>query len=132
MNPNYNFHTDSDSSYYEENFIGNNSDMDDMDDMDDMTETEWNQYYPIFDSTSEYLFVNKCLSLMHGPLPAYAYYQSNDEIINFWNDLEDEYFPVIYNYLVENEFIDEVQLNMIESMKNAVIDFVFSYFENRI
>lgn len=120
--------TDSNPSINEEEFF------DEIDDVDEMTESEWNQYYPIFDSTSEYLFVNKCLTLMHGPLPAYAYYQSNDDIINFWNELDDNYYPIIFNYLIENEFIDihpEFD-NTITSMKNEVIDFVFSYFSNRV
>jgi hypothetical protein len=123
---NYDTDTSSDHSYDEEEFIGN--------DNEEMTEVEWNQYYPIFNSTSEYIFVNKCLTLMHGKLPSYAYYQSNDEIINFWNELSDEYYPIIYNYLVENEFIDiNPAFDMsIPSIKNSVIDFVFSYFENRL
>ena len=126
---NYETDTNSDYSYDEEEFIGNENEMGEN---EEMTEAEWNQYYPIFDSTSEYLFVNKCLTLMHGKLPDYAYFQSNDEIINFWNELSDEYYPIIYNYLVENEFIDEILINDIPHMKNAVIDFVFSYFENRV
>jgi hypothetical protein len=126
---NYETDTNSDYSYDEEEFIGNENEMGEN---EEMTEAEWNQYYPIFDSTSEYLFVNKCLTLIHGKLPDYAYFQSNDEIINFWNELSDEYYPIIYNYLVENEFIDEILINDIPHMKNAVIDFVFSYFENRV
>lgn len=126
--------TDSNPSINEEEFFDEIDEIDDVDDVDEMTESEWNQYYPIFDSTSEYLFVNKCLTLMHGPLPAYAYYQSNDDIINFWDELEDNYYPIIFNYLIENEFIDihpEFD-NTITSMKNEVIDFVFSYFSNRV
>jgi len=108
---------------------------------DGMTESQYEQYYPTFDSETEYLFINKCLTLMHGPLPGYAYYQSNVEIVNFWNELSDEYFPVIYNYLIENEFLDDnysntPDLNVSNSedmnyMKNAVTDFVYSYFQNR-
>lgn len=123
--------TDSNPSINEEEFF---DEIDEIDDVDEMTESEWNRYYPIFDSTSEYLFVNKCLTLMHGPLPAYAYYQSNDEIINFWDELDDNYYPIIFNYLIENEFIDIYPEfdNTITSMKNEVIDFVFSYFSNRV
>jgi hypothetical protein len=122
----YDTDTSSDHSYDEEEFIGNEN--------EEMTEAEWNQYYPIFNSTSEYLFVNKCLTLMHGKLPDYAYFQSNNEIVNFWNELSDEYYPIIYNYLVENEFIDiNPAFDMSNpSIKNSVIDFVFSYFENRL
>jgi hypothetical protein len=106
----------------------------------EMTEEEWNQYYPTFNSQTEYLFVNKCLTLIHGPLPSYAYFESNDEIQNFWNELEDEYYPVIYNYLIEIEFIDDINSTELDSdnfehqiyMKNAVIDFIFTYFENRL
>jgi hypothetical protein len=127
MDSNYDYDTDSDpSNYEEEEFIGNEN--------EEMTEAEWNQYYPIFDSTSEYQFVNKCLTLMHGKLPDYAYFQSNNEIVNFWNELSDEYYPIIYNYLIENEFIDIHPTfdNTVHVMKNSVIDFVFSYFENRV
>ena len=123
--------TDSTPSINEEGFV---DDIDDIDDIDEMTESEWNRYYPIFDSTSEYLFVNKCLTLMYGLLPSFAYYQSNDDITNFWNELDDNYYPIIFNYLIENEFIDihpEFD-NTITSMKNEVIDFVFSYFSNRV
>lgn len=126
--------TDSNPSINEEEFFDEIDEIDEIDDVDEMTESEWNRYYPIFDSTSEYLFINKCLTLMHGPLPSYAYYQSNDDIINFWNDLDDNYYPIIFNYLIENEFIDihpEFN-NTITSMKNEVIDFVFSYFSNRV
>jgi hypothetical protein len=106
----------------------------------EMTEEEWNQYYPTFNSQTEYLFINKCLSIIHGPLPSYAYFQSNDEIQNFWNELEDEYYPVIYNYLIEIEFINDINSTELDldnfehqiHMKYAVIDFVFTYFENRL
>lgn len=106
---------------------------------DEMTEEQYEQLYPTFDSQSEYLFVNKCLTLMHGQLPSYAYYQSNDEVVNFWNELDDDYYPVIYNYLIETEFIDGINTPDLDSdnfehilyMKNAVIHFVFTYFENR-
>jgi len=117
------YNTDSSSSF-----------IDESDEINEMTESEWNQYYPIFNSTTEYLFVNKCVTLIHGHLPSYAYYQSNDEITNFWYELEDNYYPIIFNYLIENEFIDihpEFN-NTITSMKNEVIDFVFSYFSNRV
>lgn len=126
--------TDSTPSINEEGFVDEIDEFDEFDEFHEMSESEWNRYYPIFDSSSEYLFVNKCLTLMHGPLPSYAYYQSNDDITNFWNELEDNYFPIIFNYLIENEFIDihpEFN-NTVSSMKNEVIDFVFSYFSNRV
>jgi len=115
-------------------FIDEGAYIDESDEINEMTESEWNQYYPIFNSTTEYLFVNTCVTLIHGHLPSYAYYQSNDEITNFWYELEDNYYPIIFNYLIENEFIDihpEFN-NTITSMKNEVIDFVFSYFSNRV
>ena len=84
--------------------------------------------YSLFDSRTEYLFVNKCLTLVNGPLPSYAYYQSNDEILDFWDDLEYKYYPIIYWYLVDNEYINDYDIH---SLKEIVIDFVNSYFENR-
>ena len=108
----------------------------------EMTEEQYEQFYPTFDSQSEYLFVNKCLTLMHGPLPSYAYYQSNDDVKHFWDDLEDDYYPMIYNYLIENDFLDEefidtqnldaTDIEDIYYMRNAVYEFVCTYFENRL
>jgi len=127
------YDTDSSSSFIdEEAYIDKIDEFDEIDEINEMTESEWNQYYPIFDSTTEYLFVNKCLTLIHGRLPSYAYYQSNDDITNFWNDLDDEMYPIIFNYLIENEFIDFQEDNTLPFMKNQVIDFVFSYFSNRV
>jgi hypothetical protein len=99
----------------------------------ELTEEQMVYYFPSFNSQTEYLFVNKCLSIMHGPLPNYAYFQSNDEVVNFWDELEDQQFIDIYYYLIENEYIDEHQDfdNTIQFMKNQVIDFVYYYFENR-
>ena len=66
--------------------------------LENMTEEEIERCYPNFDSTTEYLFVNKCLSLIYGPLPSYAYYNSNDDIKDFWLELEDEHYPTIYHW----------------------------------
>jgi len=128
MDSNYDYDTDSNPSNDEEAYIGDEAEI------DEMTEAEWNQYYPIFDSKSEYLFVNKCLTLMHGKLPDYAYYQSNNEIVHFWDELEIEYYTTIYDYLIENEFIHfhPAYDNTNVFMKNEVLNFVFSYFENRV
>ena len=106
----------------------------------EMTEEQSEQFYPTFDSQSEYLFVNKCLTLIYGPLPSYAYYQSNDDVKHFWDDLEDDYYPMIYNYLIETEFIEGINTPDLDSsnfehilyIKNAVINFVYTYFENRL
>ena len=81
-----------------------------------------------FDYKSQYLFVNHCLTLIHGQnLPSYCYYQGNDEIENFWNELNNDEFEIIYWYLVDNDFIGDYDC---ESMKNEVLDFIDCYFEN--
>lgn len=102
-----------------------------------ITEEQYDHYYPPFNSETEYLFVNKCLTLIYGPLPDYAYYRSNDEILNFWIDLEDEYYHIIYNYLIENEYIDDINTPDLDInnydhviyMKLGVHNFVSLYFE---
>ena len=96
----------------------------------------WEKYYPTFDSTTEYLFINNIMTIMHGYLPSYAYYTSNSEAVNFWNELEDDKYPIIFNYLIENEFInfdiDEKKMSYKNTiiMKNEVLNFVFLYFNN--
>ena len=109
-------------------YIDTSSGTSDLEDESFMNDEEMQLYYPTFDSKTEYLFVNKCLSLINGRLPDYAYYQSNEDIKNFWTELEDEYFPEIYWYLVDNDYIDDADT---PSMKDEVLDFVDSYFENR-
>jgi hypothetical protein len=102
-----------------------------------ITENNWIKYYPTFNSTTEYLFINKMLTLIHGRLPDYAYYQSNDEIKNFWNELEYGKFPIIFTYLIEIDFIDteidntDLSDENKKKIKKEVIDFVNFYFENR-
>ena len=103
----------------------------------ELSKEEWEKYYPTFNSTTEYLFINKMLTIMHGRLPDYAYYTSDDKIKNFWNELEIKYYPIIFTYLIENDIIDsdldetDISNENKEKMKNEVIEFVNFYFENR-
>ena len=127
----YGGYCDDDLNNTDEKYYTSSSDNT-YDEEDKIGDEAMDKYYPHFDSESEYLFINKCLTLIHGRLPDYAYYQSNDEVENFWFELNDECFETIYMYLIENEFIDDdAIINDKKSMKEKVLDFVFSYFENR-
>ena len=126
-NPNLPRYYDYDSATESENDSVSNSSNDDFED----TENSSNSHYILpFSSDTQYIFVNACLTLMHGNLPSYAYFQGNDEIEYFWNDLEDEYFNVIYYYLLDNHLInyDGENEESIYTMKVAVLNFVDTYF----
>jgi hypothetical protein len=67
---------------------------------------------------------------MHNNLPSYAYFQENNEVEYFWNELEDEYYPVIYYYLIDNHLIEHINddVETIYTMKASVLDFIDNYF----
>ena len=80
-------------------------------------------FLPIFNFSSdeEYLFVNFCLNM----------FCDNSELDNFWNNLSDEDFEMIYEYLCstnqiyENNVLDLSNLNN----KQKVMEFVNEYFD---
>lgn len=80
-----------------------------------------------FDSTTEYIFVNKCLTLLHGNLPSYCYYDCNDELYNFWNEVTLQEFDIIYKYLCEINYIKH-EPNDTQNHVTIVMNFVNEFF----
>lgn len=69
--------------------------------------------------------------MFYDNLPSYCYYFDNLELDNFWNNLYDEEFEIIYEYLCstnqiyENNDLDPSDINN----KQKVMDFVNEYFD---
>ena len=78
-----------------------------------------------FDETSEYLFINHCLTLLYGNLPSYCYYTSNKDLDNFYDNLSEEEYIIIYKFLLDNYLIE---YDDILSPEQAVFEFVEDYF----
>jgi hypothetical protein len=74
----------------------------------------------------EYLFVNELLTFLYGKLPSYCYYDSNNDLNNFWNNLKETEYDNIYNYLIKNKnFIG----NDNKTKKENIINYVNNYYE---
>lgn len=87
-------------------------------------ETEQNTFN--FSSNEEYLFVNYCMAMFYGKLPSYCYYFDNAEIYNFWNNLSNDEFKMIYDYLC---FTNQIKNTNTLDISKLVIDFVDEYFD---
>lgn len=84
-----------------------------------------------FSSDEEYLFVNFCLNMFCDNLPSYCYYFDNSELDNFWNNLSDYEFEIIYKYLCStNKIYENNNLNPSDlNNKQKVMEFVNAYFD---
>ena len=81
--------------------------------MDYMTNT--------FKPIEKYEFVNTFLNILYGKLPSYCYYDPDDDLSNFWNNLTEEHFEIIENFLVFNNYIDD---HIIDNAKKNVLNFI--------
>jgi hypothetical protein len=57
------------------------------------------------------MFVNRLLNLLHGKLPSYCYYTDGDDFSNFFNNLMEEDYEKIYDFLLNNEEIRDSKGN---------------------
>jgi hypothetical protein len=73
-----------------------------------------------FQPTEQYEFVNTFLNILYGKLPSYCYYDSDDELTNFWNNLTDTDYSIIEEYLIGNLFINT---NNKKKSKDNVLNF---------
>jgi hypothetical protein len=76
-----------------------------------------------FQPIEQYEFVNTFLNILYGKLPSYCYYQSDDDLKNFWNNLNITDYEIIEKYLVFNNYIQE---NIIGKSKENVLNFIKS------
>jgi hypothetical protein len=76
-----------------------------------------------FQPTEQYEFINTFLNILYGKLPSYCYYESNDDLSNFWNNLTEDNYEIIKNFLVFNNYILE---NNISNSKENVLNFINS------
>jgi len=71
-------------------------------------------------------FVNRLLNLLHGSLPSYCYYSDGDDLSNFFDNLNDEDYEKIYDFLLLNEEIVESDGDKREIFLDYIYDF-FNY-----
>ncbi len=74
-----------------------------------------------FNPSEEYEFVNTFLNILYGKLPSYCYYEPEDDLSNFWNNLTEDNYEIIENFLVFNNYIKE---HNIGKSKENVINFI--------
>ena len=58
----------------------------------------------IFDE--KYIFINTCMTLLYGILPEYSYYESNEYIHYFFENVQEDEIIKIYYYLLEGGYIN--------------------------
>jgi hypothetical protein len=51
--------------------------------------------------------INSILTMLNGKLPAYCYYADDDDFSNFFDNLMEEDYEKIYDFLLNNEEITE-------------------------
>ncbi len=69
----------------------------------------------------EYEFVNTFLNILYGKLPSYCYYQPGDDLSNFWNNVTEDHYEIIENFLVFNNYINQ---RITGKSKENVLDFI--------
>ncbi len=74
-----------------------------------------------FQPAEEYEFVNTFLNILYGKLPSYCYYEPEDDLSNFWNNVTEDHYEIIENFLVFNNYIDG---HIIGKSKQNVINFI--------
>ena len=74
-----------------------------------------------FQPTEQYEFVNTFLNILYGKLPSYCYYDSDDDLSNFWDNLNVNDYEIIENFLVFNNYI---QKNNQNNLKDNVLNFI--------
>ena len=76
-----------------------------------------------FQPFEQFEFVNTFLNILYGKLPSYCYYQPDDDLSNFWNNLTVNDYEIIENFLVFNNYIQEI---IIGKSKENVLNFINS------
>jgi hypothetical protein len=74
-----------------------------------------------FQLKEEYEFVNTFLNILYGKLPSYCYYYPEDDLSNFWNNLTEDHYKIIENFLVFNNYINQ---RVTEKSKENVLNFI--------
>ena len=74
-----------------------------------------------FQPTKQYEFVNTFLNILYGKLPSYCYYDSDDDLSNFWDNLNVNDYEIIEKFLVFNNYI---QKNNQNNLKDNVLNFI--------
>ncbi len=74
-----------------------------------------------FEPIEEYEFVNTFLNILYGKLPSYCYYQPEDDLSNFWNNVTEDHYEIIENFLVFNNYINK---RITEKSKENVLNFI--------
>jgi hypothetical protein len=64
--------------------------------------------YQFEEPIQHYIFVNLFLNILsESKLPSYCYYDSDDELHIFYNNLTNEDKQKIYKYLINNKYINQ-------------------------
>ncbi len=74
-----------------------------------------------FTPVEEYEFVNTFLNILYGKLPSYCYYEPDDDLSNFWNNLTNNDYEIIEDFLVFNNYINK-KVN--KKSKENVINYI--------
>ena len=70
-------------------------------------------------------FINQILDMLYGKMPSYCYYTDGDDFSNFFNNLTDEDYENIYDFLVVNRKISESIKNKKEGVNNYIKNLYF-------
>jgi hypothetical protein len=74
-----------------------------------------------FTPVEEYEFVNTFLNILYGKLPSYCYYEPGDDLSNFWNNLTNNDYEIIEDFLVFNNYINN---KVDKKSKENVINYI--------
>lgn len=83
-----------------------------------------NRQFNCFETPSS--FVNICLTELYGNLPSYCYYDSNDNLSIFWNELKSHDYSKIYSFLLMNNYI----VKNIKYTRRQHVQYFVKYFIN--
>ena len=70
-------------------------------------------------------FINQILDMLYGKMPSYCYYTDGDDFSNFFNNLTDEDYENIYDFLVMNRKISKSIKNKKEGVNNYIKNLYF-------
>jgi hypothetical protein len=74
-----------------------------------------------FQSAEQYEFVNTFLNILYGKLPSYCYYNMDDDLSNFWDNLNIKDYEIIEDFLLLNNYIHNI---IIGKSKENVLNFI--------
>ncbi len=77
--------------------------------------------------TTHYIFVNFCLDILSSrKLPSYCYYDDNNQLNTFYENLTENDKIKIYTYLVENGYINPeiiIRTDFIQNIRKHIESF---------